>query len=129
MEPPSGSIDRKRVARSASIKGIVHPADSSWMDYALGVRFVERALDPFAQRLHVATPLARAILQQPLGAAEGVVHGELRIEEAIVGLGRVVDVEIDPARQGHVDMDGKGAIQAVGYLDGDVAGRHAAIDM
>ena len=98
-------------------------------DASLGVRFVERAVDPLVQRLHLATSFARAILQQPLGAAKGVIHRELRIEEAIVSHGRMVDIKIDAAGQGHVDMDGKRTIQAVGHLYRDMAGRHAAIDV
>ena len=59
-----------------------------------------RAFDALVQRLHLAALLAGAILEQPLGAAEGVIHRGLRIGEAIVGLGRMVDIHVDAARQG-----------------------------
>ena len=64
-------------------------------------RLVERAVDALVQRLHLAALLVDALLDQPLGAAEGVGHGKLRVGEAVVGLRRVIDVDVDAARQGH----------------------------
>src|SRR5258708_40325195 len=78
------------------------------------------------QCLHLAALPCGTIFQQALGATEGVVRGEMWIVEALVDLRRVIDVDVDAARQGHVDMNAERAAVAVRGLDDDGAGGPAA---
>src|SRR5262245_58577101 len=78
MEPLAVPFDWKRVARGASTKGIVRPADASRTDYALAV--VDRLLERVEQRqrLHVGEG-------QDLGGIDAAYA--LALVDPVVGVG------------------------------------------
>jgi hypothetical protein len=95
-------------------------------------RPVERAVDALAQLLHIAALLVDMLLDQPLGSAEGIVDGKLGAGKAVVSLRRVVDVDVDAARQRQVNV---GVVKAAGAMvlvwnpDDDVAGGQSTVEM
>jgi hypothetical protein len=120
-----GRRPHRPVARAARREGCEAPPRT-------GLGPVEGAVDALVQRLHRAALLVDTLLHQPLGATEGVRHRKLRVGEAIVGLRRVIDVDVDTARQGEVDVgavETAGAMMLVGDPDHDVTGGQPAMDM
>src|SRR5258708_2431620 len=72
------------------------------------------------------------LLDQPLGAAEGVVDGKLRAGETVIGLRRMVDVDVDAARQRQVNVGivkTAGAMVLVGNPDDNMAGGQSTVEM
>src|SRR5206468_4958996 len=98
MEPLAASFDWKRIALPPRPMGIIHPAGSSWMDYALMITrrsaLAGASLLPFGARAQAKYPDRPVKLIIPWTAG-GPADGGFRIlaESAAKKLGQPVVVE------------------------------------